>query len=134
MLAVHVTQVGDLFDVPVTVLVEYPGQKPVPVVVDLHGYSEGATVHRLMSGMATLGATAGFITVTPQGQGPVPRWDTALTGSPDVAFIGAMLDQVEAQHCVDLNRVYVLRKVLTSLLVDFERLSKPCQMFQYDIR
>ena len=83
------------------------GSKPVPLVVDLHGYSEGATVHRLMSGMSTLGATAGFITVTPQGQGPVPRWDTALSGSPDVAFIGAMLDQVEAQHCIDLNRVYV---------------------------
>jgi polyhydroxybutyrate depolymerase len=81
--------------------------KPSPLVVDLHGYSEGATVHRLMSGLSTLGEREGFITVTPQGQGPVPRWDTALTKSPDVAFIGAMLDQVEAQRCIDLNRVYV---------------------------
>ena len=82
--------------------------KPTPLIVDLHGYSEGAMVHRLMSAMATLGEQEGFITVTPQGQGPVPRWDTALKGSPDVAFIGAMLDQVEAQRCIDLNRVYVM--------------------------
>ena len=82
--------------------------KPAPLIVDLHGYSEGATVHRLMSALSTLGEQEGFITVTPQGQGPVPRWDTALTNSPDVAFIGAMLDQVEAQRCVDLNRVYVM--------------------------
>ena len=45
--------------------------KPAPLIVDLHGYSEGATVHRLMSAMATLGEQEGFITVTPQGQGPV---------------------------------------------------------------
>lgn len=81
--------------------------KPAPLIVDLHGYSEGATVHRLMSALSTLGEREGFITVTPQGQGPVPRWDTALKNSPDVAFIGALLDQVEAQRCIDLNRVYV---------------------------
>lgn len=83
------------------------GSKPVPLVVDLHGYSEGATVHRLMSGLSKLGETEGFITVTPQGQGPVPRWDTALATSPDIAFIEAMLDQIGAERCIDRNRVFV---------------------------
>jgi len=83
------------------------GAKPVPLVVDLHGYSEGATVHRLMSGLSKLGEAEGFIVLTPQGQGPVPRWDTALRTSPDIAFIEAMLDQVEAERCIDRNRVFV---------------------------
>lgn len=83
------------------------GSKPVPLVVDLHGYSEGATVHRLMSALSKLGETEGFITVTPQGQGPVPRWDTALETSPDIAFIEAMLDQIESERCIDRNRVFV---------------------------
>lgn len=81
--------------------------RPLPLVVDLHGYSEGAQVHLAMSALSKFGDDRGFITVTPQGQGVVPRWDTALRGSPDVAFIGALLDQVEAQQCIDRNRIFV---------------------------
>ena len=81
--------------------------RPLPLVVDLHGYSEGAQVHLSMSGLSKYGDAEGFITVTPQGQGVVPRWDTALSGSPDIAFIEAMLDQIGAQRCIDLARVYV---------------------------
>lgn len=81
--------------------------RPLPLVVDLHGYSEGAQVHLAMSGLSKFGDTEGFITVTPQGQGVVPRWDTALGSSPDIAFLEVMLDQVAAQQCIDLARIYV---------------------------
>jgi len=83
------------------------GIKPLPLVVDLHGYSEGATVHQGMSSLGKYGDKKGFITVTPQGQGVVPRWDTALKRSPDVAFIKAMISDVEKSLCVDTNRVFV---------------------------
>ena len=83
------------------------GIKPLPLVVDLHGYSEGATVHQIMSSLGKYGDRKGFITVTPQGQGVVPRWDTALKGSPDVAFIKAMISDVEKSLCIDTNRVFV---------------------------
>ena len=83
------------------------GIKPLPLVVDLHGYSEGATVHQGMSSLGKYGDKKGFITVTPQGQGVVPRWDTALKGSPDVAFIKAMISDVEKNLCIDTNRVFV---------------------------
>jgi polyhydroxybutyrate depolymerase len=84
----------------------YDGSAPVPVVLDLHGYSEGAEVHKLHSKLGALGDTEGFVTVTPHGLGPVARWDTGLD-SPDVAFIGDLLDEVEETLCVDQRRVFV---------------------------
>ncbi len=79
----------------------------MPVVVDLHGYQEGASIHTVMSSLGAYGEQQGFITITPQGtSNPVPRWDTDLA-SPDVAFIGDMLDNVETTLCVDVRRIFV---------------------------
>jgi polyhydroxybutyrate depolymerase len=82
------------------------GSTALPVVVDLHGYQEGAKIHTAMSAMGPFGDTKGFITITPQGEGQIPRW-IAESGSDDVAFIGNVLDDVESTLCVDLDRVYV---------------------------
>jgi polyhydroxybutyrate depolymerase len=84
----------------------YDGRKPTPVVIDLHGYTEGATVHATHSALGAFGDTHGFITITPQGLGTVPRWD-AEVGSDDVAFVGELLDDVERTACVDEARVFV---------------------------
>jgi len=80
--------------------------EPLPLVLDLHGYSEPATVHRLQSGLATYGDAAGFVTAIPEIVRPVPLWESTV-GSPDVQFIDELLDQLEATVCVDTNRVYV---------------------------
>ncbi len=85
----------------------YDGTKPTPVVLDLHGYSEGAAVHVKMSDLGAYGDQHGFITLTPQGSGTaVPRWDTALD-SPDLDFIGKLLDEADDTLCVDKDRVFV---------------------------
>ncbi len=78
---------------------------PLPVVVDLHGYTEGAQVHARHSELGAFGDRHGFVTITPQGLGAVARWDAAL-GSADVKFIGDLLDQVEQTVCVDTARVF----------------------------
>ena len=83
----------------------HDGTTPVPLVLDLHGYEEGATIHEGTSGLGPFGDQKGFVTVTPQGQGPVPHWDTAL-GSTDLTFVGKVLDTTEQQLCIDTNRVY----------------------------
>jgi polyhydroxybutyrate depolymerase len=83
----------------------HDGTTPVPLVLDLHGYSEGAQVHVALTGLGPYGDEHGFITVTPQGLGQVPRWDVALD-SPDLDFVGHLLDEVERAACVDLARVY----------------------------
>ena len=79
--------------------------EPVPVVLDLHGYAEGAEIHALMSALGPFGDAAGFVTVTPQSEGAVAVWDIAADGA-DVDFIGQVLDDVEATLCVDRSRVY----------------------------
>lgn len=79
--------------------------KPMPLVLDLHGYSEGADVHVAMSGLGKFGEGEGFVTLTPHGSGVVPMWDTGLQ-SADMDFLGDALDTVEAQVCIDTNRVY----------------------------
>jgi polyhydroxybutyrate depolymerase len=82
--------------------------KPLPVVVDLHGYLEGAEVHKQHTALGPYGDEQGFVTLTPHGPGTdgVPRWDTEAT-SADMTFIGKMLDDVEGALCVDTARVFV---------------------------
>ena len=79
---------------------------PQPLVLDLHGYLEGATLHAGVSGFSALGQFAGFVTVTPQGQGDPVHWDTTLT-SPDITYVDELLDHVEQVACIDRNREYV---------------------------
>ncbi len=85
----------------------YDPHVPMPVVLDLHGYEEGAVVHTKMSGLGPYGDAHGFVTITPQGSGTaVALWNTDLHGA-DVAFIGNLLDEVDRTLCVDDNRVFV---------------------------
>lgn len=81
------------------------GGNPLPLVLDLHGYSEGADIHTQMSGLGKFGESKGFVTVTPQGSGAVPMWDTGFH-SADMNFLGDALDTVEQKMCIDTNRVY----------------------------
>ncbi len=83
----------------------YDGTTPMPVVVDFHGYLEGAKVHTAMSELRTLGESEGFLTVTPQGTGKVPSWNFTPDGA-DVAFVDDLLDELESALCIDTSRVY----------------------------
>ncbi len=78
----------------------------MPLVLDLHGWSESASIHTLVSGLGAFGDSHGFITLTPQVDGPVPHWSTDLNGK-DVAFIGSLLDTAERTLCIDQARVFV---------------------------
>src|SRR5688500_3701836 len=84
----------------------HDGATPLPLGVDLHSYTAGADVHTVHAGLGATGDEAGFVTVTPQGAGPVAPWQ-AVPGSPDVAFVAELLDDVEATLCVDTARVFV---------------------------
>jgi len=82
--------------------------KPLPLVLDLHGLLEGAQIHSSMSGFGPYAQKNGFIAVFPNGSGKPVKWDVSLdrTGNPDLVFLDAVLDEVEAQRCVDTSRVY----------------------------
>lgn len=79
---------------------------PLAMIVDFHGYSEGAAIHVQMSGLPAYGDDEGFVTLVPSGLGDPARWDVALD-SPDLAFAGDLLDEAERTLCIDLARVYV---------------------------
>ena len=83
---------------------------PLPVVVDLHGLSEGATLEAITTQFSPKAIADHFIVVFPQGTGSPVGWDIdpATGGRPnhDIDFMNAMLDKLEAQLCVDTSRIY----------------------------
>lgn len=83
----------------------YNGSTPLPVVFDLHGWSQPAVVQALMSDLPAYGDAHRFITIQPDITRPVALWDTALDGD-DIKWIAALLDETEATLCVDTNRVF----------------------------
>jgi len=84
----------------------YTGHQPTPIVIDLHGLGEPATLQVSISALGTYGKSHGFITITPQVAGAEPLWDTTL-GSKDLAFIGGLLQAVDTTLCADRNRIFV---------------------------
>ena len=75
-------------------------------MVDLHGYMEPAGAHKANSTLGVFGDRHGFVTITPEGSGSVPHWDTHLD-SADMVFIGDLLDEANRTLCIDERRVYV---------------------------
>ena len=89
-------------DVPTTV-----GSTPMPVVFDLHGYLEAASLEHTGTGLSAYGNTNRFVTITPQiDESGVPRWDVG-PHSADIAYIGNLLSHVEDSLCIDQRRVFV---------------------------
>jgi polyhydroxybutyrate depolymerase len=84
----------------------HDGTTPTPLVVDFHGYSESGAIHALFSALGPYGDEQGFVTVTPDSGYEVPHWEFAA-GSRDLVMFGDLLDQVEADLCIDTNRIYV---------------------------
>lgn len=77
-------------------------------MLDFHGLSEGAEVHRMMTSFSPKAQEDGFIVAFPNGTGSPVRWQVAAdrTANPDLVYTGAVLDQLEADLCVDTSRVY----------------------------
>ena len=81
---------------------------PRPLVVDIHGLAEGAVIHAQTSQFGVLGQKVGFVVAFPNGTGSPVRWNasTRATPNPDLDFLAALLNQVEASQCIDTSRVY----------------------------
>lgn len=102
-----------ILDVPTNVA---PG-KPVPLLFDFHGFGHSGPGVWKVSEFKALAERHGFITVYPTGL-PVtlelrgreqtgPGWQMrAGPDNRDLAFTRAMLDEIERDYCVDLDRVF----------------------------
>lgn len=81
----------------------------LPVVVALHSGGGLAPWFESYTGLSQIADAAGFIVVYPNGAGYQHFWtiNDDHPGAPhDVAFVSALLDQVESNYCVDTSRVY----------------------------
>jgi polyhydroxybutyrate depolymerase len=92
----------------------YDPTEPTALVFNFHGYTSNATQQQLLSGAHDVADAAGFIVVHPEGVGAQPSWNAggvccgtaAAETVDDVGFVGAMLDALSAELCVDPARVY----------------------------
>jgi polyhydroxybutyrate depolymerase len=91
-------------------IVEFPSDMgpshPLPLVIDLHGYSETAGIQAQFTKLGAYGAAKGFITVTPQVNEAVQHWVTT-PGSSDQKFLIALIGHLTSTMCVDNHRVFV---------------------------
>ncbi|HKU41407.1 MAG TPA: hypothetical protein VJR89_24790 [Polyangiales bacterium] len=80
----------------------YDGKKPVPLLVDLHPFSVGASFAESSSGFRQLADMEGYVYLAPQGMGNM--WDSV--GDVDSKFIRDLVADTAKKGCIDLRRVY----------------------------
>jgi len=92
-------------------------KQPAPLLLDFHGFSHSGAGVWEVSGFKPLAARQGFITAYPEGL-PVTLtlrgeartgagWQMdAIDGNRDVAFVRALLDDLERRWCIDRSRIY----------------------------
>lgn len=94
----------------------YAKDESTPVVVMLHGGGgSGEQLETASSKMNPIADRERFIAVYPNGSGIVRTWNggnccgkAVEDGIDDVAFVRALLDDLEASHCVDTRRVHAM--------------------------
>ncbi|MEX1232963.1 MAG: PHB depolymerase family esterase [Planctomycetaceae bacterium] len=99
----------------VHVPVDYNPETPTPVVLALHGAGMNGWMMAFFSGLSETSDKNGFVVVYPNGtgRGPFQVWNAGGFGSgvrehlpDDVAFIDALLDDLETVVHVDKKRVF----------------------------
>jgi polyhydroxybutyrate depolymerase len=93
----------------VIVPARYDGRKPMPLVFALHALTVPYVVVPALSGFPDMAKRYDFITAVPSGRldGATPYWLAAPSDDNyDVEFLGALLDRLVADFCIDSARVY----------------------------
>ncbi|MGI8823761.1 MAG: extracellular catalytic domain type 1 short-chain-length polyhydroxyalkanoate depolymerase [Acidimicrobiia bacterium] len=82
---------------------------PVPLVIDLHGFTVDAVRHGSVSRWNALAGIEGFVVATPSALGDPLSWAIAsgTASTADIAFLLAVIDDVAAQVTIDPGRVYL---------------------------
>lgn len=91
----------------------YDPTQPTPVVINIHGLAGDPAGEASVTHMIAKSDAEGFIAVHPQGTGVPLSWNAgyccnpaSASGIDDTAFFSALVDQLEAQLCVDQSRIF----------------------------
>src|SRR5262249_45855848 len=96
------------------------GKTALPVVLSFHGLGANADNQRSTDGFVARSDRDKFIVAYPQAAGSGPfgaAWD--LRGTSDIAFVKALLDNLERRECVDRTRVYATGLSYGGAMTDF---------------
>ncbi len=87
----------------------YDPAKPTPLVISIHGFAQWPAHQSQLTGWTQLADEYGFILVHPSGLGFPKRWRAgdASVSNPDIAFLSALIDKIEADYNIDPARIYV---------------------------
>jgi polyhydroxybutyrate depolymerase len=86
--------------------------QPTPLVINMHGFLSNATQQEQWSEMDATADSENFVVAYPNGAGNPASWNAGTccdfddTTRDDVAFIGAVIDDVAQNGCIALDRVY----------------------------
>lgn len=91
----------------------YNGSQPVPLVLNLHGYTSNAWQQEIYGDFRPIADTANFILVHPDGTiqpgtTDTQFWNIGLSGVTvdDVGFLEALIDTIDANYNINRSRVY----------------------------
>lgn len=82
----------------------YDGTTPVPVVFVMHPLTGTAAYMMNAWGGQSTANTYDTMLVSPQGLSNA--WSTSSSSSYDVVFLNALMDEIEADYCVDTDKAY----------------------------
>jgi len=91
----------------------YTGTTPIPLIINLHGYTSNATQQQLYSNFMPIADTAGFLMVYPQGVNEpngYPFWNAGLGSISyvnDTLFLNQLIDSLSLLYNIDLNKVFM---------------------------
>jgi poly(hydroxyalkanoate) depolymerase family esterase len=74
-----------------------------PLIISLHGMSQDAAYQKAQAKWETIADTAKFVVVFPNGINN--QWN--LSGTSDIDFITAIIDNMKTRYGIDRNRVYL---------------------------
>lgn len=91
----------------------YDPTRPAPVVLAFHGYTLSGQIMLDQARLAAASDADGFVVAAADGTGVLRGWnagdccgDPVLAGTDDVGFVGALLDRMIDELCIDEDRVY----------------------------
>ena len=81
-------------------------------MLNYHGYDRDGLQQETYSGLADFADREGFILVSPDGAGSPRQWEVVGvygdSGMDDVSFTSDLVASLEANYCIDLDRIYAL--------------------------
>ena len=87
----------------------YDGSKATPIVLAFHGFGLNAGQMADYTKLPAIADQRGFIVVTPQGAGTPQHWNWRKTPTDpdDGRFVSDVLAKLDAELCVDQDRIFV---------------------------